>query len=100
MTDFDLAPHFVDVFALSLVVMAIVSFIKEHLWPELRFLQDVVTVAVALVVGTLLGLLGHYVEYLSGTLLESLVFGFVAGFLATGVWDTVTGLLAKRSPVR
>ena len=89
----DVASWFVDTAALAAVVVIVVAFVKEHVLRELRGLA---TVAVSLVVGAALGAAGSLMGYLEGGLVAGLGFGVAAGFLASGGWDAVRGLLGKR----
>lgn len=89
----DFAQYFVDTAALSAAVVAIVAFVKKHV---LKNLHDLATVGVSLLVGAALGVGGHFLGYLTAGLPAAASFGLAAGFLASGGWDAVGGLLAKR----
>lgn len=89
----DIASWFASTAALAAVVVAAVSFVKTHL---LKNLHDLATVAVSLAVGVTLGLAGAVIGYIEGGVAAGLSFGAAAGFLASGGWDALTGLLGKR----
>lgn len=90
----DIGSWFVDTAALAGVVVVVVAFVKEHV---LKNLHDLATVAVSLVVGVALGAVGGHFGYVDGGLTAGAAFGLAAGFLASGGWDAVKGLLGKRS---
>lgn len=89
----DVASWFASTAALAAVVVAVVSFVKTHV---LKNLHGLATVAVSLVVGVALGLAGAFMGYIEGGVAAGLSFGAAAGFLASGGWDALTGLLGKR----
>lgn len=84
---------FASTAALAVVIAAIVAFLKAHL---LTSLDGLGTVLASLVVGVLLGLLGHALGYLTDGLVPAIGFGGSAGLLASGGWDALKGLLGKR----
>jgi hypothetical protein len=89
----DIGSWFADTAALAGVVVVIVAFVKEHV---LKSLHDLATVAVSLVVGAALGAFGGHFGYVDGGLAAGAAFGLAAGFIASGGWDAVKGLLGKR----
>ena len=89
----DIASWFVDTAALAAVVVMIVAFVKEHV---LKNLHDLATVAASLVVGVALGAAGGHFGYVEGGIPAGAAFGLAAGFIASGGWDAVKGLLGKR----
>lgn len=92
----DIRSWFGDTLTLAGVVVAAVAFLKTHV---LRDLHDIATVLVSLAIGAGLGVVGHFLDYLSTGLVGALAFGLSAGFLASGGWDAVAGLVGKRKPV-
>ncbi len=90
----DIGSWFASTAALAAVIVAAVSFLKSHV---LKNLHDLATVAVSLGLGVLAGLAGHFLGYLETGLTGALAFGATAGFLASGGWDAVSGLLGKRT---
>ena len=89
----DIASWFASTAALAAVVVTVVSFVKTHL---LKNLHDLATVGVSLVVGVALGLAGSFMGYIEGGVAAGASFGATAGFLASGGWDALSGLLGKR----
>jgi len=90
----DFASWFKDTAALAGVIVIVVAFVKEHV---LTNLHDWMTVLASLVVGAALGAIGSVLGYVDGGLAAGAAFGVAAGFLASGGWDAVKGLLGKRS---
>ena len=90
----DFASYFVDAAALAGVIIVAVSFIKTHI---LTSLHDLATVGVSLAAGAVLGVAGHFLGYVDGGIPAAAAFGISAGLLASGGWDAITGMLAKRS---
>lgn len=90
---FDFAAAFANTAALAALVAALVSFLKAHV---LKSLDGLGTVLASLVVGGVLGFLGHWTGYLQDGLMPALGFGVSAGLVASGGWDAVKGLLSKR----
>lgn len=89
----DIAAWFASTAALAAVVVTIVSFLKAHI---LKNMHDLATVAASLVVGVALGLAGSFMGYIEGGVAAGASFGAAAGFLASGGWDAISGLLGKR----
>ena len=88
----DFASYFVDTAALAVAVAAVVAFIKTNL---LKNLHGLATVAVSLAIGAILGVAGHFLGSVEGGILPAVAFGVAAGFLASGGWDAVKGVLSK-----
>lgn len=89
----DVAAWFASTTALAGIVVAAVAFLKRHV---LKTLDGLATVLASLAVGGLLGLIGHWVGFLTDGLMPALGFGVSAGLIASGGWDAITGLLGKR----
>jgi len=89
----NVAEWFASTAALAALVAALVAFLKKHV---LTGLDGLATVLASLAVGGLLGLVGHWVGFLTDGLMPALGFGVSAGLLASGGWDAITGLLGKR----
>lgn len=89
----DIAAWFASTAALAAVVVTVVAFLKTHL---LKNLHDLATVAASLIVGVALGLAGSLMGYIEGGVAAGASFGAAAGFLASGGWDAISGLLGKR----
>lgn len=83
---------FTSAAALAVVIAAIVAVLKAHF---LKTLDGLGTVLASLVVGVLLGLLGHALGYLTDGVISAIGFGGSAGLLASGGWDVLKGLLGK-----
>jgi hypothetical protein len=90
----DIAAWFADTAALAAIVIAVVAFLKEHV---LKGLHDLATVAASLVVGAAFGAAGSLLGYVEGGVTAGLAFGVAAGFLASGGWDAIKGLLSGKS---
>lgn len=89
----DIESWFKSTAALAGIVVAVVSFLKTHV---LKNMHDLATVAASLVVGVALGLAGSFMGYIEGGVAAGASFGAAAGFLASGGWDAISGLLGKR----
>ncbi|MFA5567619.1 MAG: hypothetical protein WC972_03125 [Trueperaceae bacterium] len=89
----DIGAWFASTAALATIVVAAVAFLKRHV---LKTLDGLATVLASLAVGGLLGLVGHWVGFLTDGLMPALGFGVSAGLIASGGWDAITGLLGKR----
>lgn len=93
---FDIAAWFADTAALAAVVVAAVAFLRAHL---LKSLSGVAVIITSLIVGGILGAIGSALGYVEGGVTSGLMFGVTAGFLASGGWDAIGGLLGKsRAP--
>lgn len=90
--DFDVASWFASTAALAATIGIAVSFIKSNLY---KALEGWHTIAVSLGLGLAAGLAGHFGPWLDGALIDNVVFGLSAGFMASGGWDLVKGLLGK-----
>lgn len=89
--DLDLAQYFVDTASLAVLVAALVSFTKKHIWK----LDGIFTVIASVVFGALLGLAGRALGFLDAEVIQALLFGASAGVVASGGWDLLTGILGK-----
>lgn len=89
---FDFGAAFASTAALAALIASLVAFLKAHV---LKTLDGLATVLASLIVGGLLGLVGHWAGFLTNGLMPALGFGVSAGLLAAGGWDVVTGLLGK-----
>lgn len=90
----DIGSWFADTAALSAVVLSIVAFLKANV---LKSVHGWVTIAVSLGLGTVLGVLGHFLGYVDGGITTAASFGLTAGFFASGLRDAVVGMLGKAS---
>lgn len=90
---FNIADWFTDTAALAAVVVAVVAFLKTNL---LKNLTGMATIIASLVAGAVLGAIGSALGYVEGGIPAGLLFGVTAGFLASGGWDAIGGLLGKR----
>lgn len=90
--DLDLAQYFVDTASLAVLVAALVSFTKKHIWK----LDGIFTVIASVVFGALLGLAGRALGFLDAEVIQALLFGASAGVVASGGWDFLSGLFEKR----
>ena len=91
----DIAAWFASSAALAAVIVALVAFVKKNLIPTLT---GIATVFVSLGLGAAAGLIGHFAGYLTDGITPALMFGVSAGFLASGGWDAIAGLMGKREP--
>ena len=89
----DFASYFADTAALSVAIIAIVAFLKEHI---LTSLEGAYTIIASLVIGAALGIAGNFLGYVEGGIVMGAVFGVSAGFIASGGWDALQALLGKR----
>jgi len=83
----NVAEWFVSQASLAAVVAALVAFIRKHVW---KSLDGAVVVAVSVALGIVLAYLGHRLGYLGG---DWLVFGLMAGLLASGGVDALRGIV-------
>lgn len=90
---FDFGAAFASTAALAALIASLVAFLKAHV---LKQLDGLATVLASLIVGGLLGLVGHWAGFLTDGLMPALGFGVSAGFLAAGGYDVIAGLLGKR----
>lgn len=90
--DFDIASWFSSTAALAATIGIVVAFIKENVYTAL---DGWGTVAVSLALGLAAGLAGHFGPWLDTQLVDSVIFGVTAGFVASGGWDLIKGLLGK-----
>ena len=90
----EVSSWFTDTAALAGIVAVAVSFVKTNVW---KSLTGWYTVGGSVALGAALGLGGHFhPEVMQDGLVASLTFGVSAGFLASGGWDFVRGLLGKK----
>lgn len=89
----DLGAWFVDTAALAAVVATVVAFLRQHV---LKALDGFAVVIVSLGVGAGLGVFGSLAGYVDGGVLNGLVFGVSAGFVASGGVDMFRSILGKR----
>jgi len=89
----DIASWFVDTAALAGIIVTVVAFLKEHI---LTALHGAWTIVVSLAVGVVFGVGGHLLGHVEGGLMAGVTFGAAAGFIASGGWDAIKGLLGKR----
>ena len=80
--------------SLSALAIIVTAFLKERF----RF-TGVTVVIVSLVAGAALGALGKAFALYTGDWQSAILFGLGAGFLGSGGWDAVTGLLKNRPVV-
>ena len=90
--DFDIASWFASTAALAATIGIVVAFVKKNIYTALDGWK---TIAVSLALGLAAGLAGHFGPWLDTPLVDSAVFGVTAGFIASGGWDFVKGLLGK-----
>ena len=89
----DIASWFVDTAALAGVVGAVIAFVKKNV---LKGMHDWATVIASLAVGAGLGAYGGHAGFVDGGIAAGAAFGVGAGFIASGGWDFLKGLLGKR----
>lgn len=88
------AVWFLSTTALAAIVASLVAFLKKHF---IKSLDGLGTVIASLIVGVLMGVVGHLLGYLTDGLVAAIGFGGSAGLLASGGWDALKGILGKRS---
>lgn len=89
MTELDFSRYFVDAASLAAVVVAVTAFVRKHVYE----LDGLMVVACSLVVGALLGVIGHALGLLLDGFASSVVFGLSAGLLASGGVDGLRAVL-------
>jgi hypothetical protein len=82
----DISQWFASTAALAAVVAALVALVRKHLW---KTLDGLPVVAVSVVLGGVLGYVGHLLGYLGR---DWLLFGLSAGFMASGGVDLLKSL--------
>lgn len=86
---------FTETATLSVVVAAVVAYLRQHVLKDLDGIRVVFT---SIGTGALLGVTGNVAGFLTGTLPEAIAFGVAAGWLASGGIDALRAVFGSKSP--